>query len=40
MRVQKSDGGWYALFPWELRDTRYRLIVALGGMELVVRRRG
>lgn len=39
MRVQKSRaGGVYVLFPWELRSTRYRLIVSLGAFEVVVPR--
>lgn len=39
MRVRKSvAGGWYVLFPWELRETRRWLIVSLGVVELVVSR--
>lgn len=39
IRVAKSvDGGWFVLWPWELRGTASWLIVSMGQHELVVRR--
>ena len=40
IRIKRSSGGWFVLFPWELRNTGWLLVIGFGSHELEVRLRG